>query len=102
MLCIEEELRGSCRTIGYRQMTQRLVVDHGLVVGKETVRELMKILDPYGVSARSSRRLRRRQYSTKGPNHIWHIDGYDKLKPFGFCVQGLHHLRSKDRSPSYL
>ena len=99
---IEEELRGSGSTIGYRQMTQRLVVDHGLVVGKETVRELMKILDPYGVSARSSRRLRRRQYSTKGPNHIWHIDGYDKLKPFGFCVQGLHHLRSKDRSPSYL
>ena len=85
---IEEELRGSGSTIGYRQMTQRLVVDHGLVVGKETVRELMKILDPYGVSARSSRRLRRRQYSTKGPNHIWHIDGYDKLKPFGFCVQG--------------
>ena len=41
---IEEELRGSGSTIGYRQMTQRLVVDHGLVVGKETVRELMKIL----------------------------------------------------------
>ena len=27
---IEEELRGSGSTIGYRQMTQRLVVDHGL------------------------------------------------------------------------
>ena len=40
----EEELRGSGSTIGYRQMTQRLVVDHGLVVGKETVRELVKIL----------------------------------------------------------
>ncbi|CAH3041836.1 unnamed protein product, partial [Porites lobata] len=33
---IEEELRGSGSTIGYRQMTQRLVVDHELVVGKET------------------------------------------------------------------
>ena len=19
---------------------------------------------------------------------IWHTDGYDKLKPFGFCIQG--------------
>ena len=33
---IEEELRDIGSTIGYRQMTQRLVVDHGLVVGKET------------------------------------------------------------------
>ncbi len=30
---------------------------------------------------------------SQGPNHVWHIDGYDKLKPFGFpihgCVDGL-------------
>ena len=29
---------------------------------------------------------RRRVYRSKGPNYLWHIDGYDKLKPFGFCV----------------
>ena len=85
---IEEELRGSGSTIGYRQMTQRLVLNYGLVVDKETVREMLKILDPDGVAARSKHRLRRRQYTTKGPNHLWHIDGYDKLKPFGFCVHG--------------
>lgn len=85
---VEEELRGSGSTIGYRQMTQRLVVHYGLVVDKETVRELLKILDPDGVAARSRHRLVRRQYRTKGPNHLWHIDGYDKLKPFGFCVHG--------------
>ena len=85
---VEEELRGSGSTIGYRHMTQRLVVNYGLVVDKETVRELLKILDPDGVAARSRHRLRRRQYRTKGPNHLWHIDGYDKLKPFGFCVHG--------------
>ena len=27
-------------------------------------------------------------YSTVGPNHVWHIDGYKKLKPFGFCIHG--------------
>ena len=40
---VEEELRGSGSHIGYRQMTQRLVV------GKEIVRELLNILDPDGV-----------------------------------------------------
>ena len=24
----------------------------------------------------------------KGPNFVWNIDGYDKLKPYGFCVHG--------------
>jgi len=24
----------------------------------------------------------------KGPNFIWHLDGYDKLKRFGFCIHG--------------
>ena len=57
-------------------MTKRLVVD------KEMVRELLKILDPDGVVARSRHRMQRRQYRTKGPNHLWHIDGYDKFKPF--------------------
>lgn len=27
-------------------------------------------------------------YIAKGPNYIWHIDGYDKLKPFDFCNHG--------------
>ena len=85
---VEEELSGSGSNIGYRQMTQRLVNDYGLVVDRETVRELLKILDPEGVELRARRSLKRRQYRTKGPNHLWHIDGYDKLKPFGFCIHG--------------
>jgi hypothetical protein len=40
------------------------------------------------VQSRKKKRLRRRAYHTKGPNYVWHIDGYDKLKPFGFCVHG--------------
>ena len=24
----------------------------------------------------------------KGPNYIWHIDGYDKLSPFGLTIHG--------------
>lgn len=85
---IETELEGSGNRIGYRQMHQRLRNDYGLVVQKEIVREIIKELDPVGVQARSSKRFRRREYRAKGPNYIWHIDGYDKLKPFGFCIHG--------------
>ena len=85
---VEEELRGSGSIIGYRSMHQRLTTDHQLIVTRSIVRQVLKILDPEGVQARSGHRLRRRNYSTKGPNYLWHIDGYDKLKPFGFCVHG--------------
>ena len=85
---IEQELRGSGSTIGYRLMTQRLLHVHGISSDKETVRELLRILDPEGVELRSRHRLQRRKYKTAGPNHLWHIDGFDKLKPFGFCIHG--------------
>ena len=55
---------------------------------KKTVRQLLKIMDPQGVESRSKHWLRRRQYRTVGPNHLWYIDGYDKLKPFEFCIHG--------------
>ena len=69
-------------------MWQRLVTDHGLAVCKDTVRYVLRILDPDGVDRRLRRRLQRRQYKGRGPNFIWHIDGYDKLKPFGFSIHG--------------
>ena len=64
---VEEELRGSGSNIEYRQMTQRLVNDYGLVVDRETIRELFKILDPDGVELRGKRSLKRRQYRNQGP-----------------------------------
>lgn len=85
---VQGELRGSGSLLGYRAMHQRLVNHHGLVTTREVVRQVLKVFDPDGVEHRSRRRLRRRVYRSKGPNYIWHIDGYDKLKPFGFCVHG--------------
>jgi hypothetical protein len=48
---------------------------------------LLKELDPEGCELRQAQRLRRRAYVNQGPNFCWHIDGYDKLKPFGFPIQ---------------
>ena len=50
--------------------------------------DILRIADPDGVSARRSHRLSRREYYAKGPNYLVHIDGYDKLKPFGFAIHG--------------
>ena len=83
---VEREFEGSGSLIGYRQMHQRLRIDYGLVVSRETVRLTLKTLDPSGVERRSQHKLKRRSYSAKGPNFIWHLDGYDKLKPFGLCI----------------
>ena len=85
---VESELRGSGRSAGYRAMHQRLIIKYGQRINRESVRLILKALDPEGVEDRSRRRLRRRKYRAKGPNYIWHMDGYDKLKPFGFCVHG--------------
>ena len=85
---VEEELRGSGNSIGYCQMHQRVLVDHSLVVARETVRIILKTLDSEGALLRSRHRFRRRTYSVKGPNYMWHLDGFDKLKPFGFPIRG--------------
>ena len=37
---------------------------------------------------RKRRKLTRREDHSFGPNHTWHIDGYDKLKPFGIAIHG--------------
>ena len=89
---MNEDLSKSGDLAGYRQMTQRLQVDHAPACcwkrTSDTVRELLKICDPEGVERRSKHRLRRRRYISKGPNYQWHMDEYDKLKPFGFCIYG--------------
>ena len=61
---------------------------NGFIVDSETVRHVLKALDPEGVKQRKAHRLRRRIYRCAGPNYMWHIDGYDKLKPFGFAIHG--------------
>ncbi len=85
---IELELGNTGRDLGYRAMCDRLVKIHKLVVTRETVRKILKYIDPDGVERRKQHRLRRRIYTASGPNSIWHIDGWDKLKTFGFSVHG--------------
>ena len=84
---VAKELRGSSSVLGYRAMHQKLV-SQGITVDRDTVRLCLQSLDPEGVAARKEHRLVRRKYIAKGPNYLWHIDGNDKLKPFGFGIHG--------------
>ena len=52
------------------------------------VLQMMCVIDPEGVRQRNARRLVRHRYYAQGPNYVWHVDGYDKLKPYGFCFNG--------------
>ena len=86
-LFIENELSKSGQLHGYRWMHLKCL-QNKMVVTRETVRILQQILDPKGVKRRLRRRLKRRQYSSKGPDYTWHIDSYDKLKQYGLCING--------------
>ena len=55
---------------------------------RHDVRLILRELDPEGVELRKARRRRRRMYFARGPNFVWHFDGYDKLKPYGLCISG--------------
>lgn len=85
---ISEELKGSGQLLGYRAMWQTLKQKYSLIVRRGDVMRLMGELDRSGVENRSRRRLVRRAYHSMGPNEIWHVDGYDKLKPYGIVISG--------------
>ena len=84
---IHSQLKQSGQLHGYRWMFQKLK-DRGLCCKKEDVRTILRVLNPDVVQQRRRRRLQRRTYFSKGPNYIWHLDSYDKLKRFGFCING--------------
>ena len=84
---INQDLQLNGNSKGYRAMHQ-ILKRNGIMIDRETVRKCLLELDPEGVSLRSKHRLQRRKYYSAGPNDIWHLDGNDKLKPYGFSLHG--------------
>ena len=84
---IIDEIRSSGSEKGYRATYQALS-RKGFAVDKDSFRLALKQLDSEGVALRSRYKLRRRKYYAKEPNYIWHLDGNDKLKPYGFSIHG--------------
>ena len=86
-LFILSECEGPGQMQGYRWIHSRCL-EHGYSVTQQSVRLLLHIIDPEGISNRKRHCLRRRQYINPGPNSIWHIDGYDKLAKYGIYIHG--------------
>ncbi|KAK3579435.1 hypothetical protein CHS0354_028234 [Potamilus streckersoni] len=81
------EMEGSGRVLGCRAMSRRLISRHGISIGRDAVLRL-RVLDPEGVDTRTRHCLTKRVYFNKGPNYLVHVDGYDKLKRYGFGIHG--------------
>ena len=85
---IVSELRGPGQLFGYRTMWLTLKQKHGLCVKRETVMRMLRKLNPRGSLSRTRLRFIRCTYHSMGPNYLWHIDWYDKLKLFGMTISG--------------
>ena len=83
------ELGTSSLLLEYRQMTEILAIRYGVSFSKEDARKTLKNIDPEGVTIRRNKVVRRRYY-TIGPGYIYHIDGNDKLKRWGFPHTWVH------------
>jgi len=69
-------------------MHTKLRTTYKINITRDRVMIMLKELDPEGTERRKSRRLNRRVYRCPGPDAVWHLDGYDKLKPYGLPIHG--------------
>ncbi len=53
-------------------------------------------LDPVACQNRRTKRLKKRKYSSQGPNQRWHVDG--KLKLFAKILKNISTKSSEDQS----
>ena len=84
---VGDELSRSGADIGYRRIHKELK-SKGYICRRDDVMQIVKQLNPDSVTLRKRRRLHRRRYVADGSNFVWHLDGHDKLKPFGFSIHG--------------
>ena len=84
---IRTELNGPGCMGGYRSVCHTIRME-GIQVPRKIAEEIIRELDLEGCAIRRAKKLQRRQYRSPGPDHCWHIDSYNKLKPYGFPVHG--------------
>ena len=94
-LCFGENLSAVCRptdgrqtankrpTVGQQSADSRPTVGRQSANRRPTDGRQSTDSRPTGFLGSSSSQL-----PGRGPNFLWHIDGYDKLKPFGFAIHG--------------
>ena len=84
---VQKKLDASGANLGYRRIWASLQ-GQKILVRKEDVRKAILELNAEEVQQRNRRKLVRRKNCNPGPNYVWHIDGHNKVKSFGFPVLG--------------
>ena len=70
-------------------MLKEILKERKVKVPRSVLKDSLQRVDEDGIVDRSRRRLHRRVYSVKGPNHLWHIDTNHKLVRWYFIVTGV-------------
>ncbi|KAH9471722.1 hypothetical protein Pst134EA_005601 [Puccinia striiformis f. sp. tritici] len=73
---------------GWRRVKTLLMRNYNIRIPRRVVYKLLQGIDPKGVTGRLKQTCKRHVFHVRGPNHVWAIDGHDKLKPFGITVYG--------------
>ena len=84
---IKAGIDGSSTNLGYASIDQKLR-HNGIKTDRETVRLSLKTTDPDGAKRIKGHKVKRRVYVSQEANIMWHIDSYDKVKPFIFPIYG--------------
>ncbi|KAI7963048.1 hypothetical protein MJO28_001142 [Puccinia striiformis f. sp. tritici] len=71
---------------GYRRMRVIHWRQYSTRIPRQLVYEVLKQIDPKGITARLGQAFKRRIYRTNGPNHVWACNGHNKLKRFGITI----------------
>lgn len=61
---------------------------HGLRVQRRRVLYSVRRVDSLGRALRVRKAIKRRKYSVKRPNSLWHLDGHHKLIMWGVVIHG--------------
>ena len=70
-------------------MIRHILLDGGIVVQRNRLRESLHRVDEEGIAKRSKGRLHRRIYNVRGAtNQLWHVDTNHKLIRWNFVVFG--------------
>jgi transposase len=70
------------------KMIKQLLLGKGIKVQRSRMRDSIHRVDSQVVANRKKRRLQRRVYNVKGPNHLWHVDTNHKLVRWNFVIVG--------------
>ncbi|KAF7372481.1 Integrase catalytic domain-containing protein [Mycena venus] len=80
-ISIKHPLAGSAIVMGHLEAI-------GIHLPSERVQESLWRVDGIGVIVRWNGVIKRRVYRVRGANALWHMDGNEKLRPWGFYVHG--------------